>query len=55
MRFVIAQCLMFIDVKFSKLNNLDLTQITRLCYELKEEKTLDKYELIFRIRFVKSN
>jgi len=54
MRFVIAQCSIFIDIKFFKLNNLDLTQITRLCYKLKE-KTLSKYKLIFKIKFVKFN
>jgi len=46
---------MFIDVKFFESNDLDLAQITRLCYELEKGKALSKYELIFRIRFVKSN
>ncbi len=44
---------MFINVKFSKLNNLDLTQITRLYYKSREEKTLSKHKLIFRIKFIK--
>jgi hypothetical protein len=53
MRFIIAQCLMFIDVKFFELNNLGLAWISRLCYRLQEKKTLGKHELIFWIRFVR--
>jgi hypothetical protein len=44
---------MFIDIKFFKLNNLDLIQITRLYYKLREEKILNKHKLIFRIRFAR--